>query len=140
FPFMRGHTTTTSADREPWEFGADVEASSRTALERRYRLLPYIYTLFEEASKTGLPVMRPLFFADPVNAALRAEDHAFLLGADVLVEPSLLESGAHAFARPAGHWRAFELVGEDPSTDPAQPVLRIRDGAIVPLGRVVQST
>ncbi len=140
FPFMRSHTSNLSADREPWAFGAAVEATSRTALERRYRLLPYLYTLFDEASKTGLPVMRPVFFAAPGDPALRAEDHAFLLGADLLVEPSLLESGTHAFARPAGAWRAFDLVGEDPSADPAQPVLRIRDGAIVPLGRVVQST
>ena len=45
----------------------EVETASRTALDRRYRLLPYLYTLFQESSRTGLPVMRPLFLADPAD-------------------------------------------------------------------------
>src|SRR5262249_46978328 len=64
-PFARGHSIKDSADHEPWSFGPDTEATCRRALERRYRLLPYLYTLFHEASTTGLPIVRPLFYADP---------------------------------------------------------------------------
>jgi alpha-glucosidase len=103
-------------------------------------MLPYIYTLFREASLTGLPVWRPVFFADPADASLRAEDHAFLIGADVLVEPVLTESDPHEFQRPSGIWRELTLVGEDPSDTPELPVMKLRGGAIIPLGRVVQST
>ncbi len=140
FPFSRTHTVTLSADQDPWSFGPEVEEIARTAIERRYRLLPYIYTLFREASLNGLPIWRPVFFADPADASLRAEDHAFLLGADVLVEPVLTEGDPHVFQTPSGIWREFTLVGEDTSQTPAQPVLKIRGGAIVPLGRVVQNT
>jgi alpha-glucosidase len=81
-----------------------------------------------------------VFFADPADPSLRSEDHAFLIGADVLVEPVLTESDPHVFQTPSGIWREFTMVGEDPSQTPELPVLRIRGGAIVPLGRVVQST
>ena len=43
-PFSRGHTAKGNIDKEPWAFGPEVEATSRRALERRYRLMPYLYT------------------------------------------------------------------------------------------------
>jgi alpha-glucosidase len=50
------------------------------------------------------------------------------------------EGDPHVFQTPSGIWREFTMVGEDPSQTPELPVLKIRGGAIVPLGRVVQST
>jgi len=138
-PFFRTHNAL-HGDQEPWSFGEPTEELSRVALARRYRLLPYLYTLFEEAASTGMPVARPLFFADPANLALRHEDHAFLLGGDVLVQPKLLEDETHDFAMPNGHWRSFSLTGEEPAADPAIPVLRLRDGAILPVGPGGQNT
>ncbi|MGE0479326.1 MAG: TIM-barrel domain-containing protein, partial [Phycisphaerae bacterium] len=73
-PFARGHTAKGTRDKEPWAFDAEVESSCRTALERRYRLLPYIYTRFHEASQNGMPVVRPVFFLDPKDPALRGQD------------------------------------------------------------------
>jgi alpha-glucosidase len=109
-------------------------------LERRYRLLPYLYTLFYEASITGLPVARPVFFADPADQKLRQEDNAFLLGSDLLVVPKLRPELNLIPNLPAGIWRSFTLVGEDITKDANQPELKIRGGAIIPLGRVVQNT
>jgi alpha-glucosidase len=56
------------------------------------------------------------------------------------VEPVLTEGDPHSFQTPAGIWRQFTLVDEDPAVTPELPVLKVRGGAIVPLGRVVQST
>ena len=140
FPFSRTHTVQLSSAQEPWSFGPEVEAIARTAIERRYRMLPYLYTLFRESSLDGLPIWRPVFFADPADPALRTEDHAFLIGMDILVIPVLTESDPHEFQLPSGIWRDLVLVGEDPSATPALPALRIRGGAIVPFGRVAQST
>jgi alpha-glucosidase len=139
-PFARGHTEKRNRDKEPWAFGKDVEDTCRTALERRYRLLPYLYTLFREASVSGLPVMRPVFFAEPANMKLRSEDSAFLLGSDLLVVPQLKENSNQTTIQPSGIWRTVSLVGEDIAKDTNQPELKIRGGAIIPLGRVVQNT
>jgi alpha-glucosidase len=88
-PFARGHTYKGSRNHEPWSFGSDTEEACRIALDRRYRLLPYLYTLFHESATTGLPVARPVFFADPANAALRGVDDAFLLGDDLLIRAEI---------------------------------------------------
>ncbi|MBX3387440.1 MAG: DUF5110 domain-containing protein [Phycisphaeraceae bacterium] len=137
-PFSRGHTGKGNIDKEPWAFGPEVEATSRKALERRYRLMPYLYTVFREASRTGLPVARPVFFADPKDPALRAEDDAFLLGADLLVVPRLTPLGDRVPSLPRGDWARIRLVDGD--AHPDLPDLLVRPGAIVPLGPVVQHT
>ena len=137
YPFCRGHADKGSPDKEPWAFGAETERAARTALERRYRLLPYLYTLFAATERDGLPVMRPVFFADPSDPGLRAEEQAFLVGADLLVVPRWAQHPA----LPRGTWRTVSLVdGDDAPGEKYQPEVRLRPGAIVPLGRVVQST
>ncbi len=138
-PFSRGHTAKGNDDKEPWSFDAKTEATCKAALERRYRLLPYYYTLFHEAHTTGLPVARPAFFADLTDAALRSEDDCFLIGADVLVVPQFMPDGSRVPVQPKGLWRSFEVV--DAARGNADlPALKIRGGAIVPVGPVIEWT
>ncbi len=135
FPFCRAHSVKGSADKEPWAFGPEVEAAARIALDRRYRLLPYLYTLFFESSINGLPIMDPVFFADTRDPALRSEQQAFLLGQDLLVVPRWAD---HPHL-PGGIWHPVSIVDGD-LADGYQAELRVRGGAILPLGRVVQDT
>lgn len=135
FPFCRGHAVKGSNDKEPWAFGEKVEHTARLALGRRYRLLPYLYTVFREASVSGLPVMRPVFMADPADLSLRREEGAFLVGGDLVVVPRWVEKPS----LPKGIWREVSLVPGD-RADADQARLLVRGGAIIPLGRVVQST
>lgn len=132
-PFVRNHTNNGTVDQEPFAFDKSTEKVCRTAIERRYKLLPYYYTLFEEASRTGLPVARPAFWADTKNLSLRAEQQAFLVGNDLLVIPRWCESPA----LPEGDWDLFSLEAED---DLYQSYLALRPGAALPLTGVVQST
>jgi len=139
-PFSRGHTAKGNRDKEPWAFGPEVEATSRRALERRYVLMPYLYTLFWRAHTHGTPVMRPAFFADPRDPALRSEDDVFLLGDDLLVRTHMTPSRDRAVAMPGGIWRRFWFAEriEGGSEDPHLPDLYIRGGAIIPTGPVMQ--
>ncbi len=138
-PFARAHKSQEVPRHEPWSLGPACEATCRRAIERRYRMMPYLSTLFWEASTRGMPIARPLFFADPTDARLRGEDRALLLGGDVLVEP-VWEDGIVP-ALPRGVWREFDPllgVGTGGAWDPLLPRLRVRGGAIVPLGPVTQ--
>lgn len=136
-PFCRAHTDVWTREHEPWSWGPAVEATCRRAIVRRYRLLPFWYTLFHEASRNGLPPVRPLFFLDPSDPALRAADDAFLLGEAVMVRCRVTESGECLAPMPRGSWRRFELT-ELP--DPELPELWLRPGHIVPIGPAQQHT
>ena len=133
FPFVRNHSIDGSVDQEPWAFDGKVLDVCRTAIERRYRLMPYIYTAFREASINGMPVMRPLFMADPKDLSLRSEDQAFLLGPDLMVIPRWAEDVAQPNG---GTWQPFTL--EQP--DPYQAILQQRPGSVIPLAQLAQST
>jgi len=137
-PFCRGHTGKDNIDKEPWAFGPSVEATCRRALSRRYHLLPYIYTLFHEASDSGLPVARPTFFADPTDPALRSEDDSFLLGAGLLVVSDPTPKLERAPVMPKGIWAPLNLdtVIKGDSTDRNLPHLFVRGGSIIPAGPV----
>ena len=137
-PFARGHTDKKSINKEPWAFDEDTEATCKAALERRYRLLPYLYTLFREAATSGMPVVRPLFFADPTDRALRREDRAFLLGRDLMVTPEVEGIDVDPPPRPKGIWRPLLVIDED-NTAPL-PALDIRGGTILPVGPIMQHT
>lgn len=134
-PFVRGHACAGTNDKEPWAFGEEIEKTSRIALERRYRLLPFIYTLFYHSHKTGLPVMAPAFFANPKDLRLRGEEEAFLLGDDLLVVPGFAKNPT----LPYGIWEQLSLVSGD-LQDKYQATLKVRGGSIIPLGKVIQNT
>lgn len=136
YPFCRNHTEKGSGGQEPWAFGKEAEDVSRTALERRYKLLPYLYTLFRESSQTGLPVMRPVFFADVTDTTLRSEEEAFMWGDDLLIIPQWSEDPG----LPGGIWRSVSLLDDDAENDGYQPELKQRGGSIIPVGPVIQST
>lgn len=88
-PFLRTHTHHGSPDQEPWSFGEPTEDISRTFIELRYRMLPYLYTLFREAHDTGTPVLRPLFwhYQDDPLVYDWWHRHQFLVGEHLLVTP-----------------------------------------------------
>ena len=136
YPFSRNHTGMGSARQEPWSFGKKVENIARNAIERRYKLMPYLYTLFREASQTGMPIMRPLFFADPDDPRLRDEQEAFLLGENMMVVPRWSEDPD----LPEGKWRNVPVIEKDSTFDEYQPRLKVKPGSVIPVGPVIQST
>jgi alpha-glucosidase len=140
-PFCRCHHQIDLPAHYPWSFGPEVERVAREALELRYRLLPYLYAAFLQASRSGAPVQRPLVFEfqdDPLAAAV---DDEFMLGDALLVAPVLEEGETSRLVYlPAGTWlewhggrvheggRVFEVhapLGRTP--------IFVRGGSAVPL-------
>jgi alpha-glucosidase len=147
-PIYRDHTEKGSRDQEPWVHGPEQEAIRKKYIEARYRLLPYLYTLAEEAARTGVPLMRPLFLEFPEYDLHDVEGRLFLLGPDLLVQPKLDETvdGLDVFVPPGtwyDYWTGERLSGiETRKTTPTLSDLSVlvRGGAIVPQQAVVQST
>lgn len=62
YPFMRNHNDDTSVDQDPAVFSKPAQDAIRDALNIRYKLLPYLYTLYYKSHIYGETVVRPLFF------------------------------------------------------------------------------
>lgn len=88
-PFFRGHSMINSRDSEPWSYGEEVEQISRNYIKFRYQLLPYLYSLFYEASENGMPVQRSLaidYTHDPKIYDPQFH-HQYLFGPSIMVAP-----------------------------------------------------
>lgn len=147
-PFCRNHSAMGTVRQEPWAFGEPYTQMCRTAIERRYQLLPYMLTLAHEATVSGAPMIRPLAWIAPSHAGSLACDDQFLLGDALLVAP-VLEEGATSreVVLPPGEWFTWESgelhVGDQhlsiPVTLDTLP-LYVRAGTILPLAAIAQST
>lgn len=147
-PLYRNHSSKGTGGHEPWVNGEEHETIRRKFIEARYRLLPYLYTEVEKASRTGLPVMRPIFLDYPEAESLLENDRDFFFGEALLVSPVVTETiDAHIIKLPPGdwyeYWTAMKYSDKDkiafhPGLD--EMPLFVRAGAIIPHQPPVQST
>ncbi|MET0310146.1 MAG: TIM-barrel domain-containing protein [Sphingomonas sp.] len=147
-PMLRVHGYMT--DTEFWRYGETVERIARTYLELRYRLLPYSYALAADASAHGMPLIRPLVFDFPDDAAALDEAHAYMFGPALHVAPVLAPDARSwdvYLPRSAGGWYDFWTGehrdgGETHRVDsPLDRIpLHVRAGSNLPLGPIGQST
>ncbi len=147
-PLCRNHSAIHNPDQEPWAFGEPFESVYRKAIELRYRLMPYLYTLFHEAATSGAPIMRPLYYHYPSDEEACNVQDEFLVG-DALLSAPVYEQGAtsHRVYLPAGtwfdYWDGTEYPGSGWSDIPA-PLDRwplfVRGNSIIPTGPLMQYT
>ncbi|HEY6690515.1 MAG TPA: TIM-barrel domain-containing protein, partial [Rubrobacter sp.] len=104
-PYCRNHTTIGTRRQEPWAFGEPYESVCREMIKLRQRLLPYLYSLFDECHRTGAPILRPLLFEYPADETTYAADDEFLLGDALLVAPITRPGIEHRHVYlPEGTW------------------------------------
>ncbi len=150
YPFCRNHAMSGTNPHEPWAFGPEIEAICRRYIELRYRLLPYTYNLFRAAALTGAPIMRPLAWHYPQDAATFNLSDQFLFGPDLLVAPVVAPGvTARAVYLPRGDWYRWGAADPAPVHGPghvladaplAELPLYVRGGAILPMWPVAAHT
>ncbi|HCW06344.1 MAG TPA: glycoside hydrolase family 31, partial [Cytophagales bacterium] len=88
-PFFRTHSMINTRDSEPWSYGEEVENISRNYIKFRYQLMPYIYSLFYEASQSGMPIQRSLAINYTHDHLVYngLYQHQYLFGPNILVAP-----------------------------------------------------
>ncbi|CAN5819279.1 glycoside hydrolase family 31 protein [soil metagenome] len=147
-PIFRPHAQEEVA-AEPVLREQKTKELAKAAIQLRYRLLPYNYTLAFDNNQQGLPLMRPLFYDEPHNARLFGVSDTYLWGHDFLVSP-VLKAGVKEMAvyfPVANNWFDF-YSGKQYQGGSTQTVavvadhipLFVRGGAFIPMSKPLQST
>jgi alpha-glucosidase len=145
-PLMRGHYAGDTIAREPWQFGEPYTSICRKFIELRYKLLPYMYSVFWENCRYGFPMMRPVVMMEQGEFNNTWRQDEFTFGDKILVCP-VLEQGAisRSVYLPVGKWYymgrheilegGVESVVEAPLD--VMPIF-VRAGSVIPLYPVQQ--
>jgi alpha-glucosidase len=140
-PFCRNHSAIQHVDQYAWSFGPVMANLVREAVRLRYRLIPYLYAAFVEASRTGAPVQRPLVYDHQDDPLARDVDDEYLFGPDLLVAPVLAAGMTdRRVYLPAGTWVDWydgTVLSGPGFVTAATPMDRIplyaRGGAVIPM-------
>jgi len=137
-PFFRNHSAKGTHPQEPYQFSPKALRIIKKFINLRYKLLPYLYTLFYEYTQKGYPIMRPLIyhFDNPKYYDIGDE---FMIGPFILQAPVVTKNTQRKVILPKGWW--FDFLENHWVKGPAQlekkvPVstspVYIRDGSILP--------
>lgn len=144
-PIMRSHSNIGTTARFPFLWGDDGEAAMRKALNLRYQLLPYIYSLGHEAYNTGAPIMRPLVMEFPADSTVANMEDEWLMGKGLLAAPLLNEGGKRTVYLPNDTW--YDYYAGEVINGPKRITVNkaldeipvyVRAGTILPVGPVTQ--
>ena len=134
-------TNTDNTVTEPWMY-SDLKDDIRTAIEFRYQLSPYLYSLTARAHETGLPIMEPMCSAFQNDPQCYEEGVDFMFG-DSLLVANVVEKGAvtRSIYLPEGDnfydfytrtpYEGGQTI-EIPVTRSSTPLF-VRSGAIIPM-------
>jgi alpha-glucosidase len=145
-PLCRTHSENGTNDQEPWSYGEEYEEINKKSIELRYRLLPYLYSLFYEAHSFGTPIVRPLIFEYQNDENVYECEDQFMLGSNILIAPILSEYGdTRNVYLPMGQW--YDFYNDDKYDGGASIELEagiekipvfIKAGSIIPEQQVLQ--
>jgi len=148
-PYFRNHAAVNTQSSEPWTHGEEVFEISRNYINLRYKLMPYLYSTFFEATQNGLPVMRSLAIDNTFDAKVfdKQFQNQYLFGKAFLVMPfeSTKEFGKVYF--PKGLW--YDLYTDDQEKGESEKIINIsknklpvyvKESSIVPMQSLVQTT
>jgi len=148
-PFFRSHAELHSKNHEPWCFGKESENIIRNYINLRYKLLPYIYSTFYEATQTGMSVVRSLSidYTFDENIYKTEYQEEYLFGKSILIAPVESTKELKKIYLPIGEWYNFhnntksvgnqEIMLECPLDK--LPIF-IKESAIIPFQSLIQNT
>jgi alpha-D-xyloside xylohydrolase len=95
----------TGGDNEIWSFGEENYPVLKKLIELRERMKPYTQKYMDIASKTGKPIMRPMFFDYYQDAICYTLEEQYMYGEDILVAPIVGQGQVERMVYlPEGNW------------------------------------
>lgn len=147
-PYLRNHRGQYQMANEPWAYGEEAEAISKTYIEFRYQMMPYLYSKFYETSKTGIPIARSLCLDYPFDSNVYSLNYQyqFIFGDALLISPLTSKEKSKTIYFPKGQWYN---IFTDEKIEGGQELLKdfplynlplyVKESAIIPLQSITQS-
>lgn len=87
-PINRLHSSASRfMGKEPWNFHAPARQAMVQALRLRHRLVPYLYTMNYRSAYEGLPLVEPMYWADPDKEGSYSVRDEYYFGSQLVVSP-----------------------------------------------------
>ncbi|MBA4134031.1 MAG: glycosyl hydrolase [Flavobacterium sp.] len=147
-PIFRPHAQEDVASEVAYK-DVHTKAKAKKAVELRYQLLPYNYTLAFENNQKGTPLMRPLFFEEPSNEKLLNEKESYFWGDAFLIKP-ITKAGVtstEVYFPKSNNWFDFYsgkkyAAGSTETVAVAETSIPtfVRGGSFVPMIETIQNT
>lgn len=147
-PIFRPHAQEDVASEVAYK-DVHTKAKAKKAVELRYQLLPYNYTLAFENNQKGTPLMRPLFFEEPTNEKLFNEKESYFWGNAFLIKP-ITKAGVtstEVYFPKSNNWFDFYsgkkyVAGSTETVVVAETSIPtfVRGGSFVPMIETIQNT
>jgi alpha-glucosidase len=148
-PYFRNHTGVNTKSAEPWAFGEEALEISRNYINLRYRLLPYLYSAFYEASQTGHPVVRSLAINYTFDEKVynTAYQNQYEFGNAFMIAPFTGTDTYGAIYFPEGNW--YNLYNDELTTGKQEKLSRVstqklpvfvNESSIIPMQSLIQTT
>ena len=149
FPYFRNHSAVNTKSAEPWTFGEDVTEISRNYISLRYKLMPYLYAAFYEATQNGLPIVRSLAIENTFDKNIYdpAFQNQFTFGRSILVIPVESNKNFVKIYFPKGKW--YDLYNDMTEDGGKEKIIElslqklpvyVKESSIIPMQTLVQST
>ncbi|MBU3215626.1 starch-binding protein [Clostridium estertheticum] len=107
-PIFRVHgtkVTDSSMARYPWNYGTTAEAAAKKIMQLRYTLIPYIYKYDQQASDTGIGLIKSLMMAYPNDPNAANDKESWMFGDSLLVSPVVTQGQtSKSIYLPEGNW------------------------------------
>lgn len=112
-PIFRTHATNDGEiERRIWKYPEANFNAMRKAIQQRYALLPYIYTMARYAYDSGIAIIRPMYYEYPNLDKAYHLEHQYFFGNNMIVAPVTKpmegkESVSQSVWLPKGNWYDF---------------------------------
>lgn len=147
-PIFRPHAQEDVASEVAYK-DVHTKAKAKKAVELRYQLLLYNYTLAFDNNQKGTPLMRPLFFEEPTNEKLFNEKESYFWGNAFLIKP-ITKAGVtstEVYFPKSNNWFDFYsgkkyAAGSTETVVVAETSIPtfVRGGSFVPMIETIQNT
>jgi alpha-glucosidase len=150
FPYYRNHSALNERSSEPWTYSDEALHNLLPFINLRYKLMPYLYSTFYEATQNGLPVMRSLAIDYTFNNKIYnpAFQNQFCFGNALMVIP--VESNQGHYTKiyfPPNVW--YNLYTDSMEAGDNEKIIElnmqelpiyVKESSIIPMQTLVQST